>query len=269
MQDREIIGRGRTAEVLAWTPGYVLKLYYSWWPIAKIEYEAQIGRAVHAAGIPAPQVGDLVEVEGRHGLLYERISGQSIEDILRTQPDRHEELALSLAQLHASLHAKSAGELATAIPTGRSRLTRAIESVDEDILNANLKEKVLGILNTLPGGDSICHGDFHPGNILMSNSTQYIIDWENINLGNPLADVARTSLLFDTAHLSSPDLAHGEARALVDHFRDLYIAEYTLISNTTSSMIHAWRVPVAAARLHEGIAEEQAYLLDIIQISQP
>jgi hypothetical protein len=74
MEERELIGRGRTADVYAWSPGEVVKLYHPWWPLSSIRYEAEMGRAVHAAGLPAPRIGDIVEVEGQHGLVLQRSS---------------------------------------------------------------------------------------------------------------------------------------------------------------------------------------------------
>ena len=44
--------------------------------------------------------------------------------------------------------------------------------------SANLIEqnRVLKILNKLNDGDTLCHGDFHPGNILLSNGLTMVID---------------------------------------------------------------------------------------------
>ena len=66
---------GRTAEIYPWTEGWVLKLFYEWFPRDGAAYEARIARAVHAAGLPVPAAGNLVEVEGRMGLEYERVDG--------------------------------------------------------------------------------------------------------------------------------------------------------------------------------------------------
>lgn len=41
-------------------------------------------------------------------------------------------------------------------------------------------------------GDSLCHGDFHPGNILLSNGHTMVIDFMNVYHGDFLYDVART-----------------------------------------------------------------------------
>lgn len=52
-------------------------------------------------------------------------------------------------------------------------------------------------LESMPKGNSLCHGDFNPSNIIISEDNKpYIIDWSHATQGNPCADAARTYLLF-------------------------------------------------------------------------
>ena len=258
----ELIGEGRTAQVYAWGPGRVLKLYYDWWPEGNIEYEAKIGKTVHAAGIPSPEVGELVEVDGRRGLVYERIDGPSMTDLLLADPGSIDELAHTLAQLHATMHLPAPGSV---LPRQRDNLLRNIDSISATLLPATLKEKVSQTVQELPDGDVVCHGDYHPGNVIMSSRGPVPIDWENASLGSPEADVARTALLLETAHFYLTGAP--EYTALVEginRFRQLYLQAYCSLTGSDPDLISAWRVPVAAARLHEGIAQEEAYLLDIV-----
>jgi hypothetical protein len=64
---------GRTAEIFAWEEGTILKLYRDWCPANWVEHEAHIALVVNQAGIPAPTVGDILSVEGRRGIVYERV----------------------------------------------------------------------------------------------------------------------------------------------------------------------------------------------------
>ena len=59
----------------------------------------------------------------------------------------------------------------------------------------DIRRRVLAALDTFPTGDRICHGDFHPGNILMTVRGEVVIDWIDVTRGNPLADLARTTIL--------------------------------------------------------------------------
>jgi hypothetical protein len=70
--------QGRTAEIFLWDGDHVLKLYHDWCPSDWVENEARIACAIHDAGIPSPAAGKIVEVNGRRGLLYERINGISM-----------------------------------------------------------------------------------------------------------------------------------------------------------------------------------------------
>jgi uncharacterized protein (TIGR02172 family) len=262
MQKGELIGEGRTAQVYAWGPRHALKLYYDWWPPANIEYEARIGRAVHAAGVPCPAVGEIVEADGRHGLVYERVDGPSMSDVLLAEPHRLAELAVTLAELHASMHRPAPG---SGLPGQRRKLLGRLDRASPSPLPNELKEKVLRMLQGLPDGDVVCHGDLHPSNVLMSSRGPIAIDWENASRGSPASDVARTALLLETAHFYLPGIpGYPSVMDAVARFRQLYLQAYCSITGADPGLISAWRVPIAAARLHEGIAVEEAYLLGIL-----
>ena len=48
-------------------------------------------------------------------------------------------------------------------------------------------------LESMPKGNSLCHGDFNPSNIIISEDNKpYIIDWSHATQGNPCADAAST-----------------------------------------------------------------------------
>lgn len=72
------IAFGRTAEIYAWQEGQVLKLFHSGFALEDIEQEARIAGAMHASGLPVPSVGEIVRVNGRNGLVYQRVEGESM-----------------------------------------------------------------------------------------------------------------------------------------------------------------------------------------------
>ena len=52
-------------------------------------------------------------------------------------------------------------------------------------------------LQSYPRGTALCHGDFNPTNVIITPKGDWRgIDWSHVRLGDPLADVARTYLLF-------------------------------------------------------------------------
>ena len=59
-----LIGQGLTAEIYAWGDGQVLKLYHTGLSEEWIRREAEVTRIAHGAGLAAPAVGPVVEIDG-------------------------------------------------------------------------------------------------------------------------------------------------------------------------------------------------------------
>ena len=73
------IAQGRTAEVFLWKDSQILKLFLVGFPARLTEYEARVTGAVHDAGLPVPAVERVVEIDGRTGIVFERIDGTTID----------------------------------------------------------------------------------------------------------------------------------------------------------------------------------------------
>jgi aminoglycoside phosphotransferase (APT) family kinase protein len=256
-----MIARGRTAEIFLWKDNQVLKLFLDWCPVHWAEHEARVTQAVHEAGLPAPAVEGIVDVDGRPGIIFERVEGPSMLGELTTKPWKLVQFARTLAELQAAMHSLEAPEL----PSQQGKLENDIRAAVA--LPAETKESVLEALAALPGGSVICHGDFHPGNIVMSARGPIVIDWITTTQGSSLADVARTSLLLRQGEV--PSFIAGRwlinsGRAL---FRSIYLKRYLRLRPGSPQQIAAWQLPVAAARLAENIPEEEPRLLALVEES--
>ena len=257
------VGFGRTAEVYAWGEGRVLKLYRAGMPETWVHHEARVSRIVAGAGLQAPAIGDEVEVAGRHGIIYERIDGPSMLDGLTRRPATFFRVARQFAGLHAAMHGCARPEL----PSQRAGLIRAISNAPE--LEAAARARVLSALESLPDGRSVCHGDYHPDNIIMSQRGPLVIDWMTATHGSPVADVARTVLLFRFAVLppGMPPAKRLMTTALRRAFLAAYLRSYRAERPCAAGDIQAWIPILAAARLVEGIAAEQEMLLRLANAS--
>lgn len=157
-----LIARGRTADVHAWSPGQVLKLYRPGIDLASVEQEALVARLVHAADARTPAVGDIVVVAGRFRLAYEQIEGIPMSEVLLRQPWRAVALGKRLARLHVQVHALAVSE---ALPSQYVQLVWKIERADG--LSKQARQAALTWLADARQGSQLCHGDFHPGNVLL------------------------------------------------------------------------------------------------------
>ncbi len=250
------IAYGRTAEIYAWEKDQVLKLFYDWFSLENIRYELCITRAVHDSGLPVPTVGEIIQVNGRNGLLYQRVDGISMFDKMAIKPWMIFHYARRLAELHVEMHSKT---IRADIPLQHPKLKDKINHADA--LSIDLRAKALDTLETLPVGDRLCHGDFHPGNIILSNGSEVVIDWIDSSLGNPLADVARTTIIARGA-IESHQIQEPLQRVAVRIFHAAYLRQYFSLRPAGNAEYRTWLPIVAAARLSENIPEVEGWLLE-------
>lgn len=254
------IARGRTAEIYAWGEGRVLKLFLPGFE-GGARYEFDIARAVTANGVPAPQAFDLITVNERPGIVYARVDGEPVAQRLSRQPWQVAAMGRLMANVHAAIHRTSAEGL----PSQHERLAHKIEQVPA--LSDAEKQHVVGQLNALPDARQVCHGDFHPENVLLTAHGPQVIDWVDATLGHPHADVARTSLLLRTGSSTAklPPLMRPLVGLALRIFHDAYLDRYLAVNQASRADIQAWEVVCAAARLSEHIPESEDVLLQLIR----
>lgn len=250
------IARGRTADVHDWGEGYILKLFHNGFELENIEYELKIAQAVHASGVKSPAVGELVQVDGRNGLIYERVAGDSMLDMFQRKPWMVFTYSRILARLHIQMH-KCVFD-AVGIPAQRKRLQNKINHADA--VPASLKVSLLNELQSLPEGDRVCHGDFHPANVLVSGEDAKVIDWMDASRGNPLADVARTSIIF-LGSAATQETSNFLLKIFIILSHATYLREYFRWRPDGKEEYRRWLPIVAGARLSENIPELEAWLV--------
>lgn len=260
MDKGPLIGQGRTADIFAWGDTQVLKLFKDWCSKGMVQYELKIAHVVQSAGVPVPRAADdLVENDGRWGILYQRVSGQSMLTRLVQQPWNVIVFGRKLAELQMAIHACVVSDL----PDWNQRLIRDIKAAPE--LTDEVREAVLKQLAKLPAGKSLCHGDFHPDNVILSPGGPVVIDWVNAVRGNPLADVARSSLMFRMGEIP-PGTPYRRLVGLVRGvLHDAYLGRYLQLSRQKRGAVDDWELPIAVARMQDGIASEMNGLHELIE----
>jgi Ser/Thr protein kinase RdoA (MazF antagonist) len=253
------IALGFTVEVYAWNDRQVLKLFNRGISRNTVENEANLTRIVHATGLPVPAVGEIVEIEGRFGLEYERVEGITMLQAFVQKTWKFPIFARQLAELQADMHKRRIPEM----PLQRDRLLRKIQRARK--LLENVRQAALKALERLPEDDKLCHGGFHPNNILLTSHGPVIIDWIDASRGYPLADVARSTLLFGGGPLPPGIPAAWLVRILRRWFYLIYFRRYIQLIPADRQQLSTWLPVVAAARLDENIHTDEARLLTIAQ----
>lgn len=171
---------------------------------APAQGQAALLHWLRAAGLPAP-TAEVRQHGGVFALLTPWLPGQTLAAAVGQMPWRAAEWGRRLGQIHAALHALpvSAEARAALPPTGGWPQAQ---------------------------DDAVLHLDLHPLNVLVGSDPSgapqitALLDWENVRLGPPRADVARTLSILSVgpAVLALP----APARAAVRRLRRGYLAGY-------------------------------------------
>jgi len=258
---KHLIGKGRTAEVFLLDDKSVLKLFIKgfWKPATEYEYYAM--RCINEMQVNAPLCYDYVQKDDRNGIVYEKIDGTSMLDYLLLNPKRTKFYAKQLAIEHIKIHQYHTDSLKDQY----ERFGEHIEYRKDKIGSQHvyLKEKLLKMDKT----NVLCHGDFHPGNILINKNGCIIIDWMNCYCGSPASDVARTYLMLITP--SIPDNVPERIKPRIDKLKRVtakyYIKEYVKRSSISTDEINNWIDIIAAARFIDDFTGEEDWLHSIIE----
>jgi hypothetical protein len=252
------IAKGRTAEIYAWENGRILKLFLDWVTPHWVEEEATAARIVHSAGLPVPWCGDVIEVDGRLGIVFEQVFGITMLQSFQQHPHTLFAMISELARLHTRLHATSVPELPSQSMAVKWSLQNAPSIQEEQ------RVALLAQLDRLPDGDRVCHNDFHPDNVIVTKHGTTIIDWMTARRGNPMADVARTALLINNGS-TNQELPGGRFLAIARRLGYWwYLQQYARLGGLDSNQFKQWLPIMAAARLNERIPGEEEWLLRLI-----
>ncbi|MVO99538.1 phosphotransferase [Paenibacillus lutrae] len=256
------IGQGRTADIFEYKEDQILKLYNKEFSEDAIRQEFEISSAAYSLGIQTPRPFQLTEAENRRGILFERIPGSTLLHNMTKKPWLMPKHSGTLAALHAELHTHDAPGL---LRQQKSLLSHSIKSTL--LLTEKEKNKILAHLDELPDGNKLCHGDFHPDNVMM-NQSPIIIDWMNGMSGNPAGDAARTIILITCGTMpeGTPIVLTVLINALRKWMKTAYMKEYLRLTGLNYTDIDKWILPVAAARLmEESPKAEQDKLVGLIR----
>ena len=97
---------------------------------------------------------------------------------------------------------------------------------------------------------------------MVSGKQLIIVDWIDASLGNPLADLARTTILFQGA-VEARQIPSSWQRIMVRIIHALYIRHYFKLRPGGEREYAQWFSINAAARLSEGIPELETWLLEL------
>ena len=262
MGEGKLLAQGREAEVYLRPDGTVLKLWREPASAWRLDREVAALNALAGAAVAVPPVLGTVVKDGRPGLVTGRIDGVDLLARLGRQPLAVLRAGRTLGVAHAELHDIVAPPQLPDLNDDLRHRIREAAPLPEDLRTA-----ALGLLERLPGGDRLCHGDFHLGNMMGTWSAPVVIDWGDASRGDPIADVARTYLLQKLGE--PPPGASAVLRVLAPVGRDIlaarYLSAYRSRCPVDRRRLDEWKIVRAAARLFDPVPSEHPRLIRFLR----
>lgn len=186
LKNMKFLAKGNTAEVFEYGNERVCKLFFEGYPDEYVALEFQNAREMYKNRIRISKPFQMITMENRKGIIYERIEGKTLLNIMMENETSLDKLLNIFVNLQLDILAHH---------------TKNVLSYKEYLI-AILKNKkinnqaIFNAINALPDDDCLLHGDLHPNNILvMSDGTPVVIDFMNVCRGPALYDIARTYFL--------------------------------------------------------------------------
>jgi aminoglycoside phosphotransferase (APT) family kinase protein len=244
----EVVARGTRSTVHAYGRGAVVKVPVPSTPEGWIAYEARYAEAARAAGAPAPRLLGLEAIAGRTASVWERLEGTSMWQLVVDRPGQSAPLGRLLADIQQALFALVPP---VTLPRQRDRLVskirRTAATVDPSFARA------LALLPAPTSRPRLCHGDLHPSNVIIGRDGPMLVDWFDASRGDPIADIARSSLVLLSDGENPPEHLPGADSATLGALTEAYLGRLREYLEIDEDLLARWQAVSAVARMAEGV----------------
>ncbi len=212
----KLLGIGNTANVYEWDNGKVLKLFHEGYPRDAVEKEYNNAIAIAALDFNKPRAYKTIAYKNSYGIIYDKISGESLLDIVLKDGDINQ-----CAEYMANIHRNMLSHEINNVPNYKDSL----KSMTSRILSEDKRREANLLIDQLEDGNVFCHGDFHPGNIIVSEGKAFVIDFMNVCHGNYLYDIARTVFLIEYTPVPPETVGREELYNFKKKLSEVYLTK--------------------------------------------
>ena len=223
-----------------------IKVFNADFSKADVLNEALNQARIESTGLNIPKILEVTTIDGKWAIISEFIKGKTLAQIMEENPEKKNEYIEFLVDLQMEVHSKTC-------PLLNKLKDKMNRKISETTLDATTRYDLHTRLESMPKHNKVCHGDFNPSNIIITDDgTPYILDWSHATQGNASADVARTYLLFWLAG----DIEGAE----------FYLNTFCKKSDTAKQYVQKWMPIVAASQSVKGNEKERELLMSWVGV---
>ena len=247
----EVVARGTRSSVRAYGRGAVIKVPDAATSERWIHFEAAYAEAARTSGAPVPKLLGIEQIDGRAASVWERVEGESLWQHTVDTPARAAEFGALLAEVHEALFGLVAP---VTLPSQRDRLVTKIRLASG--IDPSYGEALALLPPAARHAARLCHGDLHPSNVIVSPRGPMIVDWFDASLGDPVADIARSTLVLLAHGADPPSHLPGAEPATLDRLTAAYLTRMAEHRDVSDQVLHRWQAVNAVARMAEGVPRD-------------
>lgn len=152
-----------------------------------LEIEKSYTDRALSIGIKTPDVGEVIELsDGSNGLIYEYVEGKkSISRAMQDDIEHIDEYMKRFARIAKEFHSKVCDK--NDFIKIEDRIIKNINKYD--YMTPSQKEKAFNFMDSVEKTNTALHGDFQPGNFIITDTDEFAIDLGSMAYGNHLYDV--------------------------------------------------------------------------------
>ncbi|MBQ6847316.1 MAG: phosphotransferase [Clostridia bacterium] len=223
-----------------------IKVFNEGYSKADVLNEALNQARIEETGLNIPKILEVTMIDNKWSIVSEFIEGKTLAELMNENEDKKAEYLEFLVDIQLTVHSKTC-------PLLNKLKDKMNGKISQTELDATTRYELHTRLEGMPKHKKVCHGDFNPSNIIITNDgTPYIIDWSHATQGNASADAARTYLLFCLG---------GDTEAAKTYL-DLFCKK----SNTAKQYVQKWMPIVAASQSVKGNEKERDFLLSWVDV---
>ena len=223
-----------------------VKVFNTDYSKADVLNEALNQARIEETGLNIPKILEVTMIDGKWAIVSEFIKGKTLAQLIEENEDKKDEYLEMFVDLQLEVNSKTCPLLNKL----KDKMNRKIGQTE---LDATTRYDLHTRLEGMPKHNKVCHGDFNPSNIIVTeDGTPYIIDWSHATQGNASADAARTYLLF---------CLEGDNET-AKKYLDLFCKK----SNTAKQYVQKCMPIVAASQSVKGNEKEREFLLSWVDV---
>ena len=223
-----------------------IKVFNTEYSKAEVLNEALNQARIEETGLNIPKVLEVTMIDGKWAIVSEFIKGKTLAQLMEENPEGKREYIELLVDIQMSVHSKTCPMLNKL----KDKMNRKISATE---LDATTRYDLHTRLEGMPKHNKVCHGDFNPSNIIITDDgVPYILDWSHATQGNASADVARTYLLF---------WLNGDIEGA-----NIYLDTFCKKSDTAKQYVQKWMPIVAASQSVKGNEKEREFLMSWVGV---